>query len=144
MKKISVSQSAFFIPRVLRSSISHAPWRRGISRSLVGASTLVFLLLAAATALGCSTTWNLNPTTDNWGTANNWTLNTVPNGFFARGNQALPLGTIFIAIDNRSAQPIAGNFSNLPDGSTFTVNNNTFQASYEGGDGNDLTLIVAP
>ncbi len=33
---------------------------------------------------------------------------------------------------------------NLPDGGSITVGNNTFQASYEGGDGNDLTLTVVP
>ena len=35
-------------------------------------------------------------------------------------------------------------FSNLPDGSTVTIGSNTFQADYEGGDGNDLTLTVVP
>jgi hypothetical protein len=30
----------------------------------------------------------------------------------------------------------------LADGGTITVGNNTYQASYEGGDGNDLTLTV--
>ena len=44
--------------------------------------------------------------------------------------------------ENNSAQPIIGTFSNLADGSTITVGNNTFQANYEGGDGNDLTLTV--
>jgi hypothetical protein len=47
-------------------------------------------------------------------------------------------------IDNTSGTPTAGTFANLADGSTFTVNGNTFQASYEGGDGNDLTLTVVP
>jgi hypothetical protein len=47
-------------------------------------------------------------------------------------------------IDNPSGTPIAGTFANLADGSTLTVNGNTFQASYEGGDGNDLTLTVVP
>jgi hypothetical protein len=40
--------------------------------------------------------------------------------------------------------PIAGTFSNLPDGAIVTVNGNRLQASYEGGDGNDLTLTVVP
>jgi hypothetical protein len=38
----------------------------------------------------------------------------------------------------------AGAFSNLADGSTLIVGNNAFQANYEGGDGNDLTLTVVP
>jgi len=53
-------------------------------------------------------------------------------------------GTIFTAIDNTSATPIAGTFSNLADGAIVTVNGNNFQANYSGGDGNDLTLTVVP
>ena len=64
--------------------------------------------------------------------------------FVALGNQTLAQGTVFTVINNRSPNPITGTFSNLPDGSTFTVGSNTFQASYSGGDGNDLTLTVAP
>ena len=56
----------------------------------------------------------------------------------------LPIGTVFTAIDNRGARPIAGTFANIADGATVTVGSNTFQASYEGGDGNDLTLTVVP
>ena len=55
---------------------------------------------------------------------------------------ALPQGTILTVISNTSASAISGTFSNLPDGAILTVNRNNFQASYEGGDGNDLTLTV--
>jgi hypothetical protein len=51
-------------------------------------------------------------------------------------------GTIFTVIDNTAATPIDGTFTNLPDGGTIRVHSNTFQANYEGGDGNDLTLTV--
>jgi len=44
--------------------------------------------------------------------------------------------------NNTAANPIAGAFVNLPDGSTFTSHHNTFRVNYEGGDGNDLTLTV--
>jgi len=37
-----------------------------------------------------------------------------------------------------------GTFSNLADGAIVTIGSNTFQANYEGGDGNDLTLTVLP
>jgi len=54
----------------------------------------------------------------------------------------LTSGTVLSAISNTSADPISGTFSNLPDGGTITVGSNIFQANYEGGDGNDLTLTV--
>jgi hypothetical protein len=64
--------------------------------------------------------------------------------FVSVGNKALTPGTVFTAISNNSANPITGAFANLADGSTFTVGSNTLQASYEGGDGNDLALTVVP
>jgi len=64
--------------------------------------------------------------------------------FIPAGNGALPLGTTFTIIDNTAATAIAGVFSNLPNGSTITAGSNTFQVSYQGGDGNNLTLTVVP
>jgi autotransporter-associated beta strand protein len=55
----------------------------------------------------------------------------------------LTQGLVLTAISNTAATPIVGTFSNLPDGAILTVNGNNFQANYEGGDGNDLTLTVA-
>jgi autotransporter-associated beta strand protein len=60
------------------------------------------------------------------------------------GNSTLPIGTVFTIINNTSATPIAGTFSNLRDGTIFISNRNIYQVSYEGGDGNDLTLTVVP
>jgi hypothetical protein len=60
------------------------------------------------------------------------------------GTFALTAGTVFTVINNTAATPIAWTFSNLADNSTLTVGGNTYQASYEGGDGNDLTLTVVP
>jgi autotransporter-associated beta strand protein len=62
--------------------------------------------------------------------------------FNAVANKRLATGTVFTAISNTSANPISGTFANLPDHSTFTVGRNNYQASYEGGDGNDLILTV--
>jgi len=56
----------------------------------------------------------------------------------------LQIGLAFTIISNTSANPISGTFSNLPDGGIVTINGNNFQANYEGGDGNDLTLTVVP
>jgi autotransporter-associated beta strand protein len=51
-------------------------------------------------------------------------------------------GTVLTALSNTGATPISGTFGNLADGAIITVNGNNFQANYEGGDGNDLTLTV--
>ena len=56
----------------------------------------------------------------------------------------LPIGTVFTVLSNTSAAPITGTFGNLADGAVFTVGSNNYQANYEGGDGNDLTLTVVP
>ena len=60
----------------------------------------------------------------------------------AKTGVRLRVGTTFTAIGNTAAAPIAGTFANLPDGSIITTKGNKFQASYEGGDHNDLTLTV--
>jgi autotransporter-associated beta strand protein len=57
---------------------------------------------------------------------------------------SLKQGLRLTLISNTSANPISGTFSNLPDGGIVTINGNNFQASYEGGDGNDLTLTLVP
>jgi hypothetical protein len=54
----------------------------------------------------------------------------------------LTTGTVFTVITNNGLGAIAGRFTNLADGGTITIGSNTFQANYEGGDGNDLTLTV--
>ena len=60
------------------------------------------------------------------------------------GSAVLPPGTVFTVISNSGRKPINGSFANLPDGGTVIIGSNTFQANYEGGDGNDLTLTVVP
>ena len=60
------------------------------------------------------------------------------------GGVTLPIGTTFIVISNTATTPIAGAFSDLADGATITLGTNHLQASYSGGDGNDLTLTVVP
>ena len=56
----------------------------------------------------------------------------------------LTQGTVLTVIRNTAATPITGTFSNLPDGGIVNVNGSNLQASYEGADGNDLTLTVVP
>jgi len=73
---------------------------------------------------------------------------TIDNGaqlFFDPLNASpVTVGTVFIAISNSAGTPIAGTFANVPDGGIITIGPDTFQASYEGGDGNDLSLTVLP
>lgn len=64
--------------------------------------------------------------------------------FVDSGAGTLATGTVFTVVNNTSANPIIGTFSNLPDGSVFTSNGNNFQVNYTGGTGNDLTLTVVP
>ena len=71
-------------------------------------------------------------------------INGATFAFQGTAQGALKHGLVLTAISNTAATPIAGTFANLPDGAILTVNGNNFQASYEGGDGNDLTLTVIP
>lgn len=62
----------------------------------------------------------------------------------AIGRGRLRPGKVATVINNTAATPINGAFANLPDGAVVNVNGNNLQASYSGGDGNDLTLTVVP
>jgi autotransporter-associated beta strand protein len=62
--------------------------------------------------------------------------------YFDLGDHTIAAGTVFMVINNTGPTAIAGAFNNLLDGATVSVGSNTFQANYEGGDGNDLTLTV--
>jgi autotransporter-associated beta strand protein len=77
--------------------------------------------------------------------ANGVTINSGATfAFQGTAQGTLTQGLVLTVISNTAAMPISGTFSNLADGATLTVNGNNFQASYEGGDGNDLTLTVVP
>ena len=68
----------------------------------------------------------------------------VPFTFADTGTGTLAIGTVLTVINNTSASPIAGRFSNLANGLIFTSNGNNFKVNYTGGTGNDLTLKVVP
>ena len=74
--------------------------------------------------------------------ANGVTINAATITLEGKIQGTLPPGTVLTVISNTSADPIGGTFTNLADGSILTVNGYNFQANYEGGDGNDLTLTV--
>ena len=62
----------------------------------------------------------------------------------AHGWRTLPVGSVLTVINNTGTESIRGVFSNLADGAIVSVKGNNLQVSYEGGDGNDLTLTVVP
>ena len=62
--------------------------------------------------------------------------------FSDHGSGTLSSGTVLTLISNTATTAISGRFINLADGLTFTNGTNTYQVSYHGGDGNDLTLTV--
>jgi hypothetical protein len=74
--------------------------------------------------------------------ANGIAINSSTISITDNGNTALPSGTSFTVISNTGTSPITGTFDNLADSSTVTIGSNSYLVSYEGGDGNDLTLTV--
>ena len=75
------------------------------------------------------------------------TVTISPDAHFvlvAHGTEPLPAGTVFTVIKNDGSQPIAGAFGDLGEGAIISAGGNNLQASYSGGDGNDLTLTVVP
>ena len=58
-----------------------------------------------------------------------------------RGYNPTP-GTSFVIINNDDVDPVVGTFDGLPEGSVITVNGVPLVLSYEGGDGNDVTLTL--
>jgi hypothetical protein len=74
--------------------------------------------------------------------ANGVTISGATFSFHPKISGMLQIGTFFTVISNTSANPITGTFGDLADGAIITVRGVNFQANYEGGDGNDLTLTV--
>ncbi|HEX8294725.1 MAG TPA: autotransporter-associated beta strand repeat-containing protein [Chthoniobacteraceae bacterium] len=60
------------------------------------------------------------------------------------GNGSGITNQTFTIIDNTSASPITGTFTNLTEGQQFVSNGATYTASYIGGSGNDLVLTSVP
>jgi autotransporter-associated beta strand protein len=87
-------------------------------------------------------TLNSNSGTTDGVSAKGASIHTALILFDDLGNSFLPPGSVLTILENTGPNPTNGTFTNLPDGSTITIGSNTFQASYEGGDGNDLTLTV--
>jgi autotransporter-associated beta strand protein len=76
--------------------------------------------------------------------ANGVTINGATFSFKGSLQGTLTAGLTLTMINNTSTLPITGTFNNLADGKVLSVGGAKFQANYEGGDGNDLTLTVVP
>ena len=76
--------------------------------------------------------------------ANGVTINGAAINLVGQIQGSLQPGLTLTVLSNTSATPISGTFSNLPNGGIVNENGNNLQASYTGGDGNDLTLTVVP
>lgn len=99
-------------------------------------------------ASGSSYKWELKtqPTESDLLIANGVTLESGAQfAPLVSGSGKIEAGLELVAISNTSANPIAGTFSGLPQGSVVNLGqNNSAQVSYFGGDGNDFTLTVLP
>ncbi len=95
--------------------------------SLTAASTLLFLLLAAATVFGGSATWNVNPSSTYWGGEPNWTPATVPH---------LPDDTATFGVSNTTdilddGYPTSNTINGIvfdPGASAFTISIESFSS----------------
>ncbi len=56
----------------------------------------------------------------------------------------LAVGSIFIILDHSGPGAISGTFDGLPEGGAFVSGGYTWQVSYLGGDGNDVSLTILP
>jgi len=114
-----------------------------------GTNGLGLLTLQSALAFGSNGTynWDINVDSLHSDEAVAQGVTIADGALFAaigHGETLLPPGMVFTAINNTAATPIIGTFSDLVDGAIVTVNGSNLQASYTGGDGNDLTLTVVP
>ncbi len=50
------------------------------------------------------------------------------------------IGQTFTIIDNDGVDPVVGTFAGVAEGGAVTIGGNTYEVSYVGGDGNDVTL----
>jgi hypothetical protein len=53
-------------------------------------------------------------------------------------------GDTFVILDNDGTDPVLGTFEGLSEGATVTSRGSSFELSYQGGDGNDVTLTGNP
>ena len=113
-----------------------------------GSRTQVTLILQSSLTLQADATYtytfkaNKNKARTDLVIADGVTINNATLAITGTTQGRMKRGTVLTVISNTSANPISGTFGNLADGAIITVNGNNLQASYEGGDGNDLTLTV--
>jgi autotransporter-associated beta strand protein len=114
------------------------------SRTQVTLTLQSSLTLQSDATYTCTLKANKNKARTDLVIANGVTINSAALAITGTTQGRMKRGTVLTVISNTSANPISGTFSNLADGAIITVNGNNLQASYEGGDGNDLMLTVVP
>lgn len=112
-----------------------------VPATLTTSSTLV---LNADATYDCKARTKTNQVQNDQVVASDVTINGATFSFHIQATGSLASGTVLTVISNTSATPINGAFGNLADGAIIIAGGNSFQASYTGGDGNDLTLTVVP
>jgi hypothetical protein len=119
-----------------------APANGGKPATLTIQSALTFNSAATYT---CALQANKKKSANDEVTANGVTIASGAQfNLVAKVQGKLKAGTNFTVISNTASTPVNGTFANLADGAILTASNTNLQASYDGGDGNDLTLTVLP
>ncbi len=116
----------------------------------VGSTKQTTLTLQSALTLNADATYSYtfkakqNKSRTDLVKANGITINGAVIDLVGQTQGSLNRGLTLTLLSNTSADQINGTFSNLPNGAIVNVNGNNLQASYTGGDGNDLALTVVP
>jgi hypothetical protein len=66
----------------------------------------------------------------------------LSGGLDVQLNYAAKVGDEFVVVDNDGTDAITGTFTDLPNGTQFSVNGATLEIDYQGGTGNDVALKV--
>ncbi len=122
----------------------------GFLAPAVGSNKQATLTLQSALTMNASATYTCtfkakqNKARTDVIVANGVTINGASINLLGTTQGQMKRGTVLTVLSNTSANAISGTFANLPEGGIVTINGNNLQASYHGGDGNDLTLTVVP
>jgi len=128
---------------------------QNVSAPLTGLAPLRTYRVKAVVTTSSGTFSSVEKTFTTLSTVQFASANVVPvvsNEYTASGTPGITLGfapsagTVLTLVSNTGFLPVTGTFNNLPEGSLITALNGstpyTFEISYTGGDGNDITLTA--